>query len=200
MRDHYEVLQVDPRADPDVIRAAYRVLARKYHPDHGGDPLLMIALNDAWDVLGSPERRAVYDAARARPSARPPATSVATAAARSDASGASAASGPASAAPASPPSGWRARATAPRPPGPTWSETDNGTPHAGPPPGNPSGSVINFGQYADWSLGEIGRFDVNYLEWLERSPSGRKLRPEIEQILRQRRPAQAPPARGRFGR
>src|SRR5450759_2382868 len=40
MPDLYEVLQVHPRAEPDVLRAAYRVLARKYHPDHGGDARL----------------------------------------------------------------------------------------------------------------------------------------------------------------
>jgi len=32
MPDYYEVLQVSPRAEADVIRAAYRTLARKYHP------------------------------------------------------------------------------------------------------------------------------------------------------------------------
>src|SRR3712207_8591796 len=31
--DHYKVLQVDPEAEPDVIQAAYRALARKYHPE-----------------------------------------------------------------------------------------------------------------------------------------------------------------------
>lgn len=77
MLDLYEVLQVHPRAEPDVIRAAYRILARKYHPDHGGDPRRMIELNDAWDVLGDPARRAAYDATRvapavAAPSAWPP--------------------------------------------------------------------------------------------------------------------------------
>ena len=32
-RDPYRILQVQPDADPDVVRAAYRVLARKVHPD-----------------------------------------------------------------------------------------------------------------------------------------------------------------------
>jgi hypothetical protein len=60
---------------------------------------------------------------------------------------------------------------------------------AGPPPGRPSGSVLDFGRYAGWSLGEIARHDVDYLEWLERSPSGRRLRAEIDVIVRQRRGA-----------
>ena len=33
INDFYRVLQVDPAAEPEVIRAAYRALARKYHPD-----------------------------------------------------------------------------------------------------------------------------------------------------------------------
>jgi len=186
MRDHYEVLQVNPRADQEVIRAAYRVLARKYHPDHGGDNKLMIELNDAWDVLGDPERRAAYDSARANanfgrrrddptPPQRSPADGVAT--------------------PASEPAAGAARA------GTTWAPPDIGTRRAGPAPGFPSGSVLNFGQYAGWSLGEIVRHDVNYLEWLVRSPSGRKYRLEIDELLRQyRRPSAPQPPRSRFGR
>ena len=78
MPDLYEVLQVHPRAEPDVLRAAYRVLARKYHPDHGGDARQMINLNDAWDVLGDPVRRAAYDATRAAQPGRPGAAAGAT--------------------------------------------------------------------------------------------------------------------------
>jgi len=56
---------------------------------------------------------------------------------------------------------------------------------AGPPPGNPSGSVLNFGRYAGWSLGEVGRADLEYIEWLDRMPIGRPYRDEIDGILRQ---------------
>jgi curved DNA-binding protein CbpA len=46
--DSYGILQVDPRADPEVIRAAFRSLARKYHPDvAGGSAERMVALNQA---------------------------------------------------------------------------------------------------------------------------------------------------------
>ena len=55
---------------------------------------------------------------------------------------------------------------------------------AGPPPGNPSGSVLNFGRYAGWSLGEVGRADLEYIEWLDRMPIGRPYREEIDGILR----------------
>ncbi len=37
-RDAYEVLQVHPRAEQQVIQAAYRVLAALYHPDGGLRP------------------------------------------------------------------------------------------------------------------------------------------------------------------
>jgi len=172
MRDHYQVLQVDRRADPDVIRAAYRVLARRYHPDHGGDAQLMIALNDAWDVLGDPSRRVAYDA-RLGGSAAQSAT---------PSGGASPASGA----------------------GTSWSSagasSDSGTPRAGPPPGNPSGTVLDFGQYQGWSLGEIARHDSGYLEWLQRAPSGRRLRTEIDLLLRQRRGSPPTQQQGRFRR
>ncbi len=55
---------------------------------------------------------------------------------------------------------------------------------ANPPPGNPSGSVLTFGRYAGWSLGEVARADVEYVEWLDRMPIGRPYRAEIDAILR----------------
>lgn len=66
--DHYRLLQVDPEAEPEVIAAAYRALAKKYHPDR--DPSRtavrrMQAINEAWEVLGDPERRRRYDEAQA---------------------------------------------------------------------------------------------------------------------------------------
>jgi curved DNA-binding protein CbpA len=65
-RDPYRILHVHPEADPDVIAAAYRVLARKLHPDKAaeGDPVIerrMAELNWAWTLLRDPERRRTYD-------------------------------------------------------------------------------------------------------------------------------------------
>jgi hypothetical protein len=76
---------------------------------------------------------------------------------------------------------------------------------AGPPPGNASGSVLNFGRYAGWSLGEIARSDLEYVEWLDRMPIGRSYRDEIDGLLRRagrRRSAHAEAAdrRGLFRR
>lgn len=67
--DHYAVLQVTEHADPEVIDAAYRALARKWHPDVNGDPGAadhMRAINAAYHVLRDPERRARYDREQAR--------------------------------------------------------------------------------------------------------------------------------------
>jgi len=62
VKDYYGVLGVDPRADHDEIRAAYRTLARQNHPDvDGGSNAYMAVLNEAWSVLGSPDMRAHYD-------------------------------------------------------------------------------------------------------------------------------------------
>ena len=62
--------------------------------------------------------------------------------------------------------------------------TADGAGAAGVPPGNPSGSVLNFGRYGGWSLGEIARADLEYIEWLDRMPIGRPYRDEIDAILR----------------
>jgi curved DNA-binding protein CbpA len=58
---HYEVLGVARSASTEQVRAAYRAAARDHHPDAGGDPARMRAVNAAWTVLGDPVRRAAYD-------------------------------------------------------------------------------------------------------------------------------------------
>lgn len=65
LEDYYEILQVSRWAEPEVIRAAYNGLAKKYHPDLTGDPngdARMKVINKAYEVLGDPIRRAEYDA------------------------------------------------------------------------------------------------------------------------------------------
>lgn len=67
--DYYAALQVLPTAEPVVIEAAYRSLARQYHPDMNDAPdagARMQALNDAYAILRDPKRRAEYDAGRAK--------------------------------------------------------------------------------------------------------------------------------------
>ena len=61
--DYYEILQVHPSAEPEIIKAAYRKLARKYHPDVNRDPATeeqMKKVNKAYEVLSNPEKRKLY--------------------------------------------------------------------------------------------------------------------------------------------
>jgi curved DNA-binding protein CbpA len=57
----YAVLNVPADADRTTVRASFRTLALRFHPDHGGDAQRMEAVIDAWAILGHPERRAAYD-------------------------------------------------------------------------------------------------------------------------------------------
>ena len=63
--EHYNVLGVDVFATPEQIKAAYRKMAQSWHPDkHKGDKnaeARFKKINDAWECLKDPERRARYD-------------------------------------------------------------------------------------------------------------------------------------------
>lgn len=192
--DPYKILQVDPEAEDEVIQAAYRRLARKYHPDLASGPeaaARMAAINAAWDRLGDPVARAAHDRERGLRQAH--AAEVARRAAPNRAAGPDTAADTIAAA--------RPRPAAERPPEEVsrdWTSgrsdqgggyddsmrTAEGLGAAGPPPGNPSGSVLNFGRYAGWSLDEIARRDIEYIEWLDRIPIGRPYREEVDTILR----------------
>ncbi len=244
--DPYKILQVDPEAEDEVIEAAYRRLARKYHPDVASGPdsqERMVRINQAWEMLRDPIRRATVDRALARGAAQA-ASATAAEAQRRPAAGSHRAEShaPADARPA--PTSRRQESTPPRSspaPDSAWplpgmrdpsDEAPSGPPpetvsrdwtsgrsttgstydpatmrhaqgqgSAGPAPGNPSGSVLNFGRYAGWSLGEIGRADIEYLEWLDRMPIGRMYQQEIDGLLRRagRRKSAAPDRTGRRG-
>ena len=154
MHDLYEVLQVRRGADAEVIRAAYRALARANHPDFGGSPDRMARINDAWSVLGNPDRRAAYDA------------ELGTVA----------------------PNG--AAATASQPPTPP-DPARQGHGLAGRrAQSEPRGTVLDFGRYSGWTVGALVDVDPDYLEWLARTPIGRRLTAEIQAALA-RRSAQA---------
>lgn len=245
----YKVLQVDPEAEDEVIEAAYKRLARKYHPDVAQGPdadQRMVRINQAWEMLCDPSRRAAVDRARLR---------AATTAARVAAADAHAYARPAperSQSEGSPADGRvgghgrgpRHDAGAANSPaaerswplpgmqstggsfgdpvdeqGSNWSSgrssvgggfdpstmgVSQGDGSAGPPPGNPAGTVLGFGRYAGWSLGEIARMDGEYLEWLDRMPIGRTYQQEIDMLLRQSGRRRAKPdasqSRGLFRR
>ncbi len=57
---------------------------------------------------------------------------------------------------------------------------------AGAPVGPAQGSVLGFGRYQGWSLGQIKRADPEYLEWLLRAPIGQRYRPEIALLIAKR--------------
>ena len=61
--DYYEILQVDPKAEQEIIERAYRLLAKRYHPDNieTGDAGKFEILMEAYRVLSDPKRRAAYD-------------------------------------------------------------------------------------------------------------------------------------------
>jgi curved DNA-binding protein CbpA len=60
--NHYATLGVPDDADADTIKAAYRRESRKAHPDRqGGDHQAMVAVNQAYETLSDPEKRARYD-------------------------------------------------------------------------------------------------------------------------------------------
>jgi curved DNA-binding protein len=226
--DPYKVLQVDPEAEDEVIQAAYRRLAQKYHPDRADGQAAMdrmVAINAAWETIGDPKRRASFDRARradarsadseAEPKSGPgqratPPTGQDRAAAGTGPSPAGSGARPGASAPGASAGaraggsagGTEARPHVPRPPETVsrdWTpgrsttgggydaktmRAPDGLGAAGPPPGNPSGSVLNFGRYSGWSLGEVGRADLEYIEWLDRMPIGRPYRDEIDGILR----------------
>ena len=68
---------------------------------------------------------------------------------------------------------------------------------AGPAPGRPWGTVLDFGIYAGWSLGEISRRDRGYLSWLLEKPEAEALRPEILRFLNPDAEESPQPSRGR---
>ncbi len=65
MKDYYYFLGILPEASPEEIRAAYRKLSHKYHPDKNSADAFFIQrfsdLKQAYEVLIDPESRKLYD-------------------------------------------------------------------------------------------------------------------------------------------
>ncbi|HMP39805.1 MAG TPA: J domain-containing protein, partial [Roseiflexaceae bacterium] len=63
-RDYYDVLGVQRTASQDEVKKAFRRLARQYHPDVNREPeaeTKFKEINEAYEVLSDPDKRAMYD-------------------------------------------------------------------------------------------------------------------------------------------
>lgn len=178
-QDAYTILGVARDADDEAIATAYRALARQFHPDIAGDPATrrMMDINAAFESIRTQQARAAYAVAEA--------------------------AAPTPVEPRPKAHAWQGDERAHR----AWTPERDGTGAAGPPPGRPSGSVLDFGRHIGWSLGEIARVDPGYLVWLAEKREGRPYLAEIDALLARtgHRPAEATgddrrsPGRGVFG-
>jgi curved DNA-binding protein CbpA len=167
--DLYRVLQVRPDAEPRTIRAAYRGLAWRYHPDVGGSQRAMAALNEAWRILRDPVARARYDRLRLALKVGEPAQGT----------------------PAARPGGAKDKPSRPeaREAWPAVPHVVNRAPtgRSAPADRRDGSTVLDFGRYEGWSLEQLSGTDPDYLEWLARTSIGRRLQPEIAALLAARR-------------
>jgi curved DNA-binding protein CbpA len=165
-RSYYQILMVDPSVDQDILAVVHRRLAQRFHPDI--DPsdearARMMEINRAYDTLRDPDRRAKYDRELATRRDRRASDRYAR------------------------------RTVSPTlvdDPGTAQARTtvaSSAYGEAGPPPrGIARGTVLDFGRYKGWSIGQIATHDPDFLEWLQRSPSGRQYRAEIASFLAHR--------------
>src|SRR5687768_6824986 len=62
-RNYYKVLGIEPAANQDEIKAAYRKLVRQYHPDkNSGREEFFKQIQEAYEVLSDEKKRDAYDA------------------------------------------------------------------------------------------------------------------------------------------
>lgn len=161
-----------PSATADVINAVYRVLAKQYHPDHAGPSAseTMARINEAYAILSNEEKRARYDEILAIAGGN---------------GSSAAASMPRASMPGATNLKYEGGSWAVRPPDePTPAPSPYG--EAGPPPAHlpERGSVMSFGRYKGWSIGQVAAVDRDYLEWLSRTMAGRQYISELQQLLR----------------
>lgn len=169
-RTLYEVLMLHPSARIEVINAAYRALAKMYHPDYAGPEGAeqMARINEAYAVLSNEEKRARYD-------------EIIGVSKEGEVLGHSRVSAPGATNLKYEGGSWAVRPqTEPTPASAPYGE-------AGPPPRFPpaSGSVLSFGRYRGWALSQVAAYDRNYLEWLSRTMAGRTYTSELQKVLSQ---------------
>jgi hypothetical protein len=64
--DYYELLEIKPGASQAEIKSAHRSLVKVLHPDAGGSQIMFRLVQEAYETLSDPARRAAYDARRSR--------------------------------------------------------------------------------------------------------------------------------------
>lgn len=66
-KNYYDILQINKNASPEIIEKAYKVLAKKYHPDLQAKENKKQAeerlkeINEAYEILSNPEKKQNYD-------------------------------------------------------------------------------------------------------------------------------------------
>lgn len=66
--DYYEILQISPNAEQETIQRVFRLFARRFHPDNAatGHEDRFRLIQEAYQTLSDPEKRAKYDVAHAQ--------------------------------------------------------------------------------------------------------------------------------------
>ena len=64
MKNYYDILGVTEDASKDTIRKAFKEIAKKEHPDRGGDESKFKEANEAYDTLKDSKKRQEYDTIR----------------------------------------------------------------------------------------------------------------------------------------
>ena len=60
-KDYYKELGIPRNAEKSEIKSAYRLLAKKYHPDTGGNNAKFLAIQLAWETLSDSQKKIIYD-------------------------------------------------------------------------------------------------------------------------------------------
>lgn len=161
--DAYGALRITADAEDFLLEAAYRALARHFHPDgKTPDTSRMAEINRAYDLLRTPERRKRYDRLhRIRPmgpGVSPIGSSFSVSKAGESASMA-------------------AQAFGGRVPPPTTGPAGLAE------PAGDAALTIDFGRYEGWKVKDLAKHDPDYLRWLSRHSSGVRYRNYITQLL-----------------
>lgn len=61
MKNYYDILGIKKDASPEDIKRAYRRLAHEHHPDKGGNTERFKEINEAYQILSDPRKKAQYD-------------------------------------------------------------------------------------------------------------------------------------------